>query len=563
MADPSEIGVGTVLGGTYQVVSLLGKGGMGAVWSASHLRLPGKRVAVKVLHSASATDESYARFRREAEIASRIGHPNIVDVLDWNTLPSGTPYLVLEYLEGESLAARLAQGPIPLEETLFLVRQMGSALNAAHRAGIVHRDLKPDNIFLCPTDSGGHVAHRVKVLDFGISKIRNSNTLQTQEARVLGTPQYMAPEQARGRNTEVDERTDVFAMGAIIYEMISGRVAFEGEDLAGVIFKVVYEEPPHLSALVPGLPPAIAGAVHRALSKDRLKRQANVLELVAEVTGRPLDTLDRAALRLPRLSAEAFAATEASSNTTPPASVASATPAEVASTIPEPPRKTTRPWVWLVALVAVGGAGAGAAILVTRVSSSTSSTTTDAPARTPVVTAAPVDAGKAVAIEAAPQPDAAAAAAVVAIPAPPDAAAVAAVVETAPPDAGAVAVAVATPPDAGKAALTASPTPPRPPRPPVDEPDEPEEPEARLPKAVVAELALAEKALAGRDYQQAIRLARHSLLEQKTRRAYSIMARGYCGLKDLGNAKAALQNVGGREKVRVRRRCAAMGFSID
>src|SRR5262245_52275960 len=174
-AETIELKEGLVLGETYRIEKLLGRGGMGAVWGASHLRLPGKRVAIKVLlvPADSATGgESYARFRREAEIVSRIGHPNIVEVIDWNTLPDGRPYLVLEYLEGESLAARLLRGPLPLEETLEIARQIGSALAAAHRAGVVHRDLKPENVFLCPTDSGGTLGDRVKVLDFGVSKIK-------------------------------------------------------------------------------------------------------------------------------------------------------------------------------------------------------------------------------------------------------------------------------------------------------------------------------------------------------------------------------------------------------
>src|SRR5215470_10271376 len=131
-----DIQIGAVLSGTYQITGLLGRGGMGAVWTASHMRLPGKRVAIKVLLATSQNDESFARFRREAEIASRIGHPNIVEVLDWNTLPNGTPYLVLELLQGQSLGARLASGPIPVDAAIDIVRQIGSALHAAHKLGV-------------------------------------------------------------------------------------------------------------------------------------------------------------------------------------------------------------------------------------------------------------------------------------------------------------------------------------------------------------------------------------------------------------------------------------------
>ena len=270
MAEASEIHAGTVLGETYEITELLGQGGMGAVWAAKHLRLPGKRVAIKVLHGLAASDrESYARFRREAEIASRIGHPNIVTVHDFNVLPSGTPYLVLEYLEGEDLAHRLVRGKIPLPAALAIARQIGSALHAAHKADVVHRDLKPGNVFLVPTEIGGELVDQVKVLDFGISKIRGSQTVQTQDSVLLGTPQYMAPEQALGKNTEIDARTDVFALGAIVYEMLSGRPAFLGDTLAEVVFKVVYDKQPPLAELAPELPKNVVDAVEQALAKDR------------------------------------------------------------------------------------------------------------------------------------------------------------------------------------------------------------------------------------------------------------------------------------------------------
>src|SRR5262245_17756810 len=141
---------GMVVGDTYEITSQIGQGGMGAVWEAKHLRLPGKRVVVKVLLYGATEATILARFRREAEIGSRLGHPNIVQVIDFNTLPGGAPYIVLELLHGETLAARLRRGPLSREQILSIVSQVGSGLSAAHREGIVHRDLKPDNIFLCP-----------------------------------------------------------------------------------------------------------------------------------------------------------------------------------------------------------------------------------------------------------------------------------------------------------------------------------------------------------------------------------------------------------------------------
>ena len=264
---------------------------MGAVWGARHLRLPGKRVAIKVLLAATDDAQALARFRREAEVATRIGHAGIVEVLDFNQLPDGTPYQVLEYLAGESLGARLARGPLPVDVALDYARQIGSALAAAHRAGVVHRDLKPENIFLCPTDAGGVVAERVKILDFGISKIRGSQTVKTQDQVLIGTPQYMAPEQASGNNATIDARTDLFALGAIVYEMLAGRPAFSGESVVGVIMNVLAGTPAPLATLVPGLAPPVIAAVERALAKKPEDRFADVATFIEALTGRPLQTL--------------------------------------------------------------------------------------------------------------------------------------------------------------------------------------------------------------------------------------------------------------------------------
>ena len=285
----AEVTTGAILGETYEITRLLGEGGMGAVWEARHLRLPGKRFAVKVLHGQAAQDhEAYSRFRREAEIASRIGHPNIIEVLDWNTLPSGTPYLVLEFLDGEDLAGRLAGGALSVEQALSIGRQIGSALKAAHAADVVHRDLKPGNIFLVPREVGGEITDHVKVLDFGISKIRNSQTVQTQDAVLLGTPQYMAPEQALGKNNEIDGRTDVFALGAICYEMLTGKPPFAGNTLAEVVFKVVYEPVPPLAALAPHVDPSIIAAIEKAMAKAPNDRFPDVSAFISGLTGRGL-----------------------------------------------------------------------------------------------------------------------------------------------------------------------------------------------------------------------------------------------------------------------------------
>jgi tRNA A-37 threonylcarbamoyl transferase component Bud32 len=287
----AAIDVGTVIAGTYTIEAMIGRGGMGAVFLASHARLPGKQVAIKVLHADLDQDDILARFRREAEIASRLGHPNIVIVHDSNTLPDGTPYLVLEYLEGENLAQRIARGPIALADTLTIVRQIASALAAAHGEGIIHRDLKPQNVFLVPTEVGGAVVEQVKVLDFGISKIRGSQTVKTQDSAMLGTPQYMSPEQATGKHAETDERTDLFALGSMVYEMLCGQPAFTGASVPEVVFKVVYEEPTPLLERVPELDRAVAAAVQRAIAKKPDDRFRTVTEFVEALTGRPVSLL--------------------------------------------------------------------------------------------------------------------------------------------------------------------------------------------------------------------------------------------------------------------------------
>ena len=288
----SGIDIGTIVADTYRVTRMLGRGGMGAVWEAEHLRLPGKKVAIKVLHADVAMDQdSVARFRREAEIASRLGHPNIVGVHDFNTLPGGKPYLVLDYLEGESLDARLARGRLQLSEVLEIVRQVGSALRAAHREDVIHRDLKPQNVFMAAAGPDGDEV--AVVLDFGISKIRGSQTVKTQDSTILGTPQYMAPEQAVGNHAAVDATTDVFALGAMIYEMLAGRPAFVGQTIPEVVFKVVYEEPTPITDLVSELPDSVVHAVHRALSKQQADRPPTIEAFVQDLTGQPLATARR------------------------------------------------------------------------------------------------------------------------------------------------------------------------------------------------------------------------------------------------------------------------------
>ncbi|MBI5609565.1 MAG: serine/threonine protein kinase, partial [Deltaproteobacteria bacterium] len=288
-----SLGPGSVVGGTWIIERLLGKGGMGAVWLARHQRLQNKRTAIKVLLGTGLRDEAYVRFAREAEIATRIGHPNIVDVLDLAALESGEPYIVLEYLQGEVLRDRLRRkGSLSWDEVVSITRQIGSALLAAHRHEVVHRDLKPENVFLVPTDSGGTIRDHVKVLDFGISKLRGSQTLQTQEAVLLGTPQYMAPEQASGRNHEVDARSDQFALGVMVYEMLTGTPPWVADTPLGLLFQVVHAPTPSLPTSLVQVPQTAVHAIEKALAKQASERFADVGAFVEALTGQPLQFLD-------------------------------------------------------------------------------------------------------------------------------------------------------------------------------------------------------------------------------------------------------------------------------
>ncbi|HZW89926.1 MAG TPA: protein kinase, partial [Myxococcaceae bacterium] len=369
-AGRDVLNVGAVLGETYRIQSLIGRGGMGAVWAAEHLRLPGKHVAVKVLLDAAAGgEEMLQRFRREAEIASRLGHPNIVEVLDFNTLPTGQPYIVLEYLQGETLAGRLASGRLQLDEALAITRQIGSALQAAHRAGVVHRDLKPDNVFLCTPEED--MPTKVKVLDFGISKIRGSQSLRTQDAILMGTPQYMSPEQATGKNTAVDARTDVFALGAIVYEMLGGQAAFAGGSLAEVVYRVVHGQPTPLRELAPALPENVLNAVERALQKDPAARPEDIGAFILELTGRPLHSFNTGQPRNVDSAVGTLEPTHTPHPTGPTASwpktrASSREPVRsgavtVPPAMPEPAPRRMWPFLALVAVVgvALGGAGVG------------------------------------------------------------------------------------------------------------------------------------------------------------------------------------------------------------
>jgi serine/threonine protein kinase len=280
---------GSVLQGTYRLGRRIGRGGMGEVYEATHARLPG-RFAVKILLPELADNrEALARFCREAEIMSELRHPHIVQVFDFNTTVDGMPYFVMEFLEGVDLETRLNQtGRLPLPEVVRIVEAVASALGSAHGRGIVHRDLKPSNMFLVRVD--GQDEEFVKVLDFGISKMRAATTRLSKGWEVFGTPQYMAPEQARGQTELIDGRADQFALAAITHKMLTGHDPFVGDDPASLLYQVVHAQHPPLARHMAGDSSRLQPVLDRALAKDLTMRFDDIVEfaralaLAAEAT---------------------------------------------------------------------------------------------------------------------------------------------------------------------------------------------------------------------------------------------------------------------------------------
>jgi serine/threonine-protein kinase len=271
-ADPF---LGKVLGETYEIARVVGEGGMGRVYEARHLRLPDRRFAVKVMHPEFARQpEVVARFQREAESASSIAHPNVVDVFDVHKTPDGVPYLVGEFLEGEELGDYIQRvGKLDVPFAVGIARQVCKALGAAHARGIVHRDMKPENVFLILRDG----VPTVKVLDFGISKAGSGDTHLTRTGMIMGTPSYMAPEQARGE--KVDLRADVYAIGALLYHALTGQRPFDSDDPAATLNMVLTEEPPRPRVLSATVPEALELVVQRAMAKDARDRYQTTGEL--------------------------------------------------------------------------------------------------------------------------------------------------------------------------------------------------------------------------------------------------------------------------------------------
>jgi hypothetical protein len=374
--------VGTVLDGRYAIQREIGRGGMGVVYEAEHVEL-GKRVAVKVLlDKYQDDDEAVIRFKREALAASRIGSPHIIDVQHIGAAPDGRPYVAMELLEGESLAAIMKRtGPMEPWRALHIIRQVLRATGAAHGKGIVHRDLKPDNIFIVNRDDQQDF---VKLLDFGISKFLETTdysikTKLTTTGAVMGTPLYMAPEQAMG--APVAPGVDIYACGVILYEMLAGRPPFNDGNYNMIVAKLLTAPPPRLDDLRKKLPKPLVAAVHRSLEKDPAARFPT-----AEAFAHALPAQERAISQLEL------------ATTLPPergARVSIPPPAAMAVTTAKLRERTALKWTaGIMALLA--GAAIGAAVIVRANSPAPivkEASPTPAPAPAPPPAPAPVTTG--------------------------------------------------------------------------------------------------------------------------------------------------------------------------
>ena len=286
--------IGRIIAGKYEIESLLGSGAMGAVYRARQTSLD-KTVAIKVLHGEHADDPTFAaRFQREAKAASRLNHPNSMAVIDFGAEPDGLLYIAMEYLDGKNLFRILKdEWPLAPARIADIVAQTLAALAVAHDMGVVHRDLKPENIMvLRGTNDDGQPTDLVKVCDFGIAKITDSRGYRSGDARessapvttagfLVGTPEYMSPEQGRGE--KLDPRSDLYSVGVIVYQLLTGSVPFEAENAIGVVLKHITDEPAPPSSIAPACHEHLAKVCMRALRKPREERYQNAREMRAEV----------------------------------------------------------------------------------------------------------------------------------------------------------------------------------------------------------------------------------------------------------------------------------------
>lgn len=271
-----ELGPGSLFANRFEVERAAGSGGMGTVYRATD-RYSGAQVALKLLHAGTGGHGEQERFAREAQLLSELHHPGIVAYVAHGQIPDGRRFLAMEWLEGMDLGQRLTRGPLPVRDCVRLAEQIAAALGAAHQRGFIHRDLKPTNLFLV----GGDV-NRVKILDFGIARRIDSSQALTRTGMVIGTPEYMAPEQARGAR-ELTPAADLFSLGCVLYECLTGQPPFVADHVAAVLVRILLEEPTPVEERRPGVPAGLAAVLGRLLAKQPTQRIGDAAALQAEL----------------------------------------------------------------------------------------------------------------------------------------------------------------------------------------------------------------------------------------------------------------------------------------
>jgi serine/threonine-protein kinase len=361
---------GLVVAGKFRLDALIGQGGMGSVWSATHLGL-GNRIAIKLVSREFVrSPDALRRFDAEAKAAARLQSRHVVQVYDSGTLEDSTPYIAMELLTGQNLQSRIeTAGPVSLAETVNILAQSCKGLGRAHALGIVHRDIKPDNIFLATSpDDDTYV---VKILDFGVAKLSHGtdgDQSTTRTGTVLGTPLYMSPEQARGLRG-IDQRTDIYSLGLVAYTMLTGMVAFNGESFGDILLKICTEPLPKISASV-RVPPSLQAWFDRVCARDPLARCASTQEFIETLHAAVGDVVPRPrALSSPGGSGPNFvpAIDSGIAAGTSAVSAQSVSTANVSISSAGVPRSRTGMAVALVAgVIALGAGGIGFALFSAR-----------------------------------------------------------------------------------------------------------------------------------------------------------------------------------------------------
>ncbi|MEJ2749023.1 MAG: protein kinase [Anaerolineae bacterium] len=338
--------IGTTVG-AYEIVEKLGKGGMATVYKAYHAALD-RHVAIKVLHATFKDDESFLRrFSREAKVVAKLEHAHIVPVYDFAE-HDGYPYLVMRYIEGETLKERMGQGMLPKSEIVRVATAVAQALDYAHQQGVLHRDIKPSNILL--TKGGG-----VYIADFGLARIAQAGESTLSQDMIMGTPQYISPEQARGE-TNIDGRTDVYSFAIVLYELVTGRVPFQSDTSYAIIHAQIFDPPPPPSQLNAKIGPALEAVLLKALSKSPDDRYQTAGALAAALRGAllesPTDIAPAGAAVLPDYTP--LGVTQVQAETPPPLADLSEAPGSAETAVPPtegPPPQKRRRWVTAVGIL--------------------------------------------------------------------------------------------------------------------------------------------------------------------------------------------------------------------